>query len=132
MSESIVSEYTNDIPPKGVEPEFTEAIINAKKSLYDNTVYQPQLGTEKAQNLKLLVVYLQYLNILYKNSIIVINNSSVKQADLEKIPKEARQAVKTALNVIYNYFQKADLDKTPYEHFINYHLKENQFLLIDK
>ena len=120
----------NDIPPKGVEPEFTEAIINAKKSIYDNTVYQPQLGTEKAQSLKLLLVYLQCLNILYKNCIVVINNSSVKQEDLEKIPEKAKGAVKAALDVISKYFKK-DIDKTPYEHFINYHLKENQFLLRD-
>ena len=124
------NESMNDIPPKGVEPEFTEAIINAKKSIYDNTVYQPQLGTEKAQSLKLLVVYLQCLNILYKNCIVVINKSSVKQEDLEKIPEEAKGAVKAALDVISKYFKK-DIDKTPYEHFINYHLKENQFLLRD-
>ena len=124
------NESMNDIPPKGVEPEFTEAIINAKKSIYDNTVYQPQLGTEKAQSLKLLVVYLQCLNILYKNCIVVINNSSVKQEDLEKIPEKAKGAVKAALDVISKYFKK-DIDKTPYEHFINYHLKENQFLLRD-
>ena len=120
----------NDIPPKGVEPEFTEAIINAKKSIYDNTVYQPQLGTEEAQSLKLLVVYLQCLNILYKNCIVVINNSSVKQEDLEKIPEKAKGAVKAALDVISKYSEK-HIDKTPYEHFINYHLKENQFLLRD-
>lgn len=124
------NESMNDIPPKGVEPEFTEAIINAKKSIYDNTVYQPQLGTEKAQSLKLLLVYLQCLNILYKNCIVVINNSSVKQEDLEKIPEKAKGAVKAALDVISKYFKK-DIDKTPYEHFINYHLKENQFLLRD-
>ena len=118
---------------KGVEKPFIDAIISAKKSLYTNTIIKPKLGTKDAQRLDSLETYLMCLDLLYQNSVKNSKNSSAikpsNQIVLEKIPEDSREIVNTALDVIFHYFKMADLDKIPYQHFIKYHLRENQFLL---
>jgi hypothetical protein len=120
-------------PLKGVEQPFIDAIINAKQSLYKNTITEPELGTKEAQSLNSLTTYLMCLDLLYQNSVKNSKNSSAikpsNQVVLEKIPEKSREIVNTALDVIFHYFKMADLDKIPYQHFIKYHLHENQFLL---
>lgn len=136
MTNEPANEPANDSlnePLKGVEQPFIDAILNAKKSLYKNTINEPKLGTEEAQSLKLLNKYLMCLDLLYQHSVKNSKNSSAikpsNQIVLEKIPENSREIVNTALDVIFHYFKMADLDKIPYQHFIKYHLRENQFLL---
>jgi uncharacterized protein YsxB (DUF464 family) len=123
----------SDIPPQEVDKEFSDSIINAKKSLYENIVNNRKLDDKNAQSLKLLVVYLKSLQKLYTISIQYSQNTEdvIHSRNVDVFPEESREAIKLALECIFKSFKNTYNDTSKYEKYIQYHLKENQFLLQD-
>lgn len=121
----------NDIPPPGVEDEFRNAMLDAKKSLNFTIIDGPELETRNAQDIKLVNKYVNTLNKLYILSIDAQRGVDVVNAkNMDAFPADSREKVKIALNFITDYFKKLSVaDRIPYENYIRNSFKENQFLL---
>ena len=133
MSDSEDYEFGREvIENEGVDEEFRNAILNAKKSLNNNIIDGPELYN--TQDLNVLNDYIKSLNNLYILSIDAqkgVNVINTKNLDL--FPPESKNEIKIALHHIMNIFKnKSIVDIIPYENYIWNSFKENQFVLTDK
>jgi hypothetical protein len=121
----------NEIPPPGVEDEFRNAMLDAKKSLNFTIIDGPELETRNAQDIKLVNKYVNTLNKLYILSIDAQKGIDVVNVkNMDAFPADSREKVKIALNFITDYFKNLSVaDRIPYENYIRNSFKENQFLL---
>jgi hypothetical protein len=132
MSDSEDYEFGREvIENEGVDEEFRNAILNAKKSLNNNIIDGPELYN--TQDLNVLNDYIKSLNNLYILSIDAqkgINVINTKNLDL--FPPESKNEIKIALHHIMNIFKnKSIVDIIPYSNYIWNSFKENQFVLND-
>lgn len=114
----------NEVSPPQISEEFTDKILGAKHSLYENIVLAPPMETDEAQSTELLQKYLNNLNDVYVLSLNA-ENSSVSDDVLAQFPKESIPAIKTALTWITDFFSKNRApDTIPYKDFIrnSYHV----------
>jgi hypothetical protein len=121
----------NELPPPDVNDTFRENVLNVKHILYDNTVLKPELGTYKAQSNKVLYEYLKDINQVY---VLCLNaqKGNVNDADLSKLPVEARQPLKQVLTYLADYFKKNRVpDTIPYEDYVRKSFKEYQFVQVN-
>lgn len=121
----------NEIPPPEVDKEFREAILEAKKSLNNNIINGPELGTREAQSLNNINEYVKALNEIYLLSLNAQKGINIiNEKNLNLFPPESKEKVELALKFIMDYFTKLDfVDRIPYENYVRNSFKENQFLL---
>lgn len=121
----------NDTPFSHIDQEFKTAVLNAKKVLYNDIIFGPDIGTPEAQNMNLIHHYLNSLNELYKLSLYAkkgINVINTKNLDL--FPYRSRESIIIALNAIMNY-KKNSVEDILYEDYISNCYKNYQFILND-
>lgn len=119
----------NETPLPELDSEFRESILNAKHSLYDNIVLLPELGTEQAQNPKVIVAYMTNLNNFYELSKKAQAANHNATLDLSGFPEKSRAQIKLALDWISNYFSKNKIpDTIPYKDYIRNSLHDYQFV----
>jgi hypothetical protein len=121
----------NDIAPPDINPEFRQALLDAKNALYQSIINGPDIGTKDAQDNKLLKKYINSLNNLYILSLSAENGIKIINDDnLSKFPENTRDKIRIALEYITNYFQKLSVvDKIPYDNHIRNSFKTYQFKL---
>ena len=118
----------NEEPLEDINPEFVNNILNVKHSLYDNTILEPEVETNKAQNNEVLQSYLDKINKVYMLAI-TAQNGKRNAYQLEIFPKDTRQIIQTTLQWIEDYFSKNQIpDTIPYSDFIRKSLHEYQFV----
>jgi hypothetical protein len=119
----------NETPLPEVDSEFRDSVLKAKHSLYDNIVLAPELGTNNAQNPKIIITYMTNLNNFYelsKRAQTQFDNNSV---DLSVFPEKSRKEIKLVLDWISNFFTKNKVpDTIPYTHYIRNSLHDYQFV----
>jgi hypothetical protein len=121
-------EVMNETPPQGVDDEFKKKVRVAKRSLYQNIVLAPQLGTKNAQNNQILNQYLNKLNSLY---VMAINAQSGRfvEGELSSFPAPTQAAIKDMIHAIMKSFKENNVpDVIPYADYIKKMLHEYQFL----
>ena len=95
-----------DDPLPELNPEFRENVLKVKHSLYNNIVLSPDLGTNGAQDNKVLQDYLEKLNKIYIMSITSENGKKIPENALIIFPEESRNVIRTTLDWILDFFQK--------------------------
>lgn len=124
--------YENEKEPLDIDDNFKNNILNVKHSLYDNIVLAPQLGTSKAQSNEVLQEYLNRLNDVYIMSVNAQNGLNVNENMLSIFPEQSRDAIKTSLNWIVDYFKKNRIpDTIPYSDYIKKSFHDYQFIQKD-
>lgn len=118
----------NDTPFSKIDDNFKNALLNAKKSLYNSIIFEPDIGTDEAQSIKLINEYLKNLNELYKLALSA--KKGIVPKDLDLFPYNSRESIGIALNVISMFF-KNNSDTTQYDDFISNCYKDYQFILND-
>lgn len=120
---------TNETPIPEVDREFRESVLKAKHSLYDNIVLSPELGTNEAQNPKVLVTYMTNLNNFYELSKRAQSRFDNDSVDLSTFPENSQQQIRMVLDWISNYFSKNKIpDTIPYTDYIRNSLHDYQFV----
>jgi hypothetical protein len=118
----------NETPPRGVSEEFKKKVRMAKRSLYQNIVLAPQLGTKNAQNNQILNQYLNKLNSLYVMAINAQRGRFV-EVELSSFPPPTQEAIKDMIHDIIKLFKENNVpDTVPYNDYIRKMLHEYQFL----
>jgi hypothetical protein len=121
----------NEIPPPTINEDFTNIILNVKHNLYDNIVLSPKLGSNDAQNNKVLEKYLKNVNDVYILSLDAENGRELNDIDnkLKKFPKESREIIKQLLIWIKDFFSKNQIpDTIPYSDYIRKSFHDYQFV----
>jgi len=117
----------NEEPPMDIDENFKKNIVNLKRTLYENTVLSPELGTSQAQTTEVLNEYLNHVNNVYNLSINAQNGKI--NNNLNKFPKETRELISNLLIWIADYFKKNEVvDTIPYVSFIYKSFKEYPFV----
>lgn len=117
----------NEEPPMDIDENFKKNIVNLKRTLYENTVLSPELGTSEAQTTEVLNEYLNHVNNVYNLSINAQNGKI--NNNLNKFPKETRELISNLLIWIADYFKKNEVvDTIPYVSFIYKSFKEYPFV----
>lgn len=118
----------NETAPQGVNEEFKKKVRSAKRSLYQNIVLAPQLGTKNAQNNQILNTYLNKLNNMYVMAINAQRGRFV-EAELSSFPQPTQELIKDMIQAIIKFFKENNVpDTVPYNHYIKKMLHEYQFL----
>jgi hypothetical protein len=118
----------NETSPQGVNEEFKKKVRSAKRSLYQNIVLAPQLGTKNAQNNNILNIYLNKLNSLY---VMAINAQSGRfvESELSTFPSQSQAPIKDMIHIIITFFRENNVpDTIPHTDYIRKMLHEYQFL----
>jgi hypothetical protein len=119
----------NETPLPEVDKEFRESVLKAKHSLYDNIVLAPELGTQDAQNPKIIVTYMANLNNFYELSKRAQTRADNNNIDLSVFPEQSRQQIRMVLDWISNYFRNNNIpDTIPYTYYIRNSLHDYQFV----
>lgn len=117
----------NEEPPPDIDENFKKNVLNLKHEIYENTVLSPDLGTEEAQNNKVLEDYLENINkvyILCKNA----QNGNISN-NLNQFPKETRELIHNLLIWIADYSKNNQVvDTIPYVDYIQKSFKEHPFV----
>jgi hypothetical protein len=121
----------NEAPLPGIDSEFREAILEVKKSLNNNIINGPELGTREAQSINRVNDYIKALNEMYVLSLNAQKGINViNDKNLSLFPVESKEKIEIALKFIMEYFKKLDIaDRIPYESYVKNSFKDNQFLL---
>jgi hypothetical protein len=118
----------NEIPPEGVSEDFKKKVRLAKRSLYQNIVLAPRLGTKNAQDNQILNQYLNKLNSMY---VLAINAQSGRfvEGELSSFPAPTQAYIKDMVHAIIKSFKENNVpDVIPYRDYIRKMLHEYQFL----
>lgn len=118
----------NEVAPPTIDDKFRKDVLSIKHIIYDNTVLSPELGTDDAQNNKILGSYLKNMNEVY---ILCVNaqRGKIDYNKLNKLPNNVQDLLKKLLLWISDYFRKNTIpDTIPYEDYINKTFKEYQFI----
>jgi hypothetical protein len=117
----------NEESPMDIDENFKNNVVNLKRTLYENTVLSPELGTSKAQTTEVLNEYLNHINNI---NILCLNAQNGKiNNNLNKFPKETRELISNLLIWITDYFKKNEVvDTIPYASYINKSFKEYPFV----
>jgi len=111
-------EEENNVPPRGLDPEFCKRIQNMKWRLYQIIILSPELDTPNAQNNELIQMYVNQLEDLYR----FLENAQrggVVEKDLIKFPSELRSENLSVAEWIKNYFrQNGPADTLPYRDYL--------------
>ena len=118
----------NDTPLSKIDDNFKNALLTAKKNLYDSIIFAPDVGTHDAQSMELVNQYLKSLNELYKLALSA--KKGMVHKDLDLFPYNSRESIGIALNVISMFF-KNNSDTVQYDDFISNCYKDYQFILND-
>jgi hypothetical protein len=121
-------EEENNVPPRGLDPEFCKRIQNMKWRLYQIIILSPELDTPNAQNNELIQMYVNQLEDLYR----FLDNAQrvgVVEKDLIKFPSELRSENLSMAEWIKKYFkQNGPADTLPYRDYLNTTLRVYPFV----
>ena len=116
-------------PLPELNPEFRENVLKVKHSLYNNIVLSPNLGTDGAQDNKVLQDYLEKLNKVYIMSITSENGKKIPDEALLIFPEETRKLIRSTLDWILDFFNKNHISLTvPYSEHIRKSFHDYQFV----
>jgi uncharacterized membrane protein YheB (UPF0754 family) len=117
----------NEELPTDIDENFKKNVLNLKHEIYENTVLSPDLGTEEAQNNKVLEDYLENINNVY---ILCRNAQKGKISNnLNQFPKETRELINNLLIWIADYSKNNQVvDTIPYVDYIQKSFKEHPFV----
>lgn len=111
--------------------EFKNALINAKRKLYEANVSSDKIPTDMKQSPELLTKYRKDLEKFYIYSVNLQNRSAVS-VDINEFPEETRDSIQLSLNIIKDFFNRNSIPETiPYSSFIRGILKEYPYIQRD-
>jgi|LauGreDrversion4_2_1035121.scaffolds.fasta_scaffold11122_5 hypothetical protein len=122
------SDLENNVPPRGMDPEFCRRIQNMKWKLYESIVLGPETETDNAQNNQLIQIYVNTLEKLYR-FLERAQHGGVVERDLLSFPAEMRSENLSVANWVKNYFKKnGPIDTIPYSDYLNTTLRVYPFI----
>ncbi len=122
------SDQENNVPPKGVDPEFCRRIQNMKWRLYEKTVLGPETETDNAQNNELIQIYVNLLEQLYR-FLERAQNGGIAERDLLSFPADIRSENLSVATWVKNYFKKnGPADTLPYRDYLTTTLRVYPFV----
>lgn len=123
-------EEERDVSPwPEMDQGFVNNVVQVKHSLYENTVLSPELGTNDAQDDKVLQDYLNQLNRVYVMSIQAQNGKTFSKESLRMFPKETQDVLYQTLTWIADFFGRNQLSKTiPYADYLRKSFHDYQFV----
>ena len=119
----------NHEPLPDIDKTFRDNVLKIKHSLYDTIVLSPELGTDDAQNKKVLQDYLDKLNKVYILSVYAENGKNPSENVIRLFPESSREAIRVTLNWIIDFFNKNNIpDTIPYSDYIRKSFHDYQFV----
>jgi hypothetical protein len=116
-------------PLPELNPDFRKNVLQVKHSLYNNIVISPELGTDHAQDNKVLQDYLEKLNKVYIMSISAENGKKIPDHALLIFPEESRNMIRATLDWILDFFNSNHISETvPYSDHIRKSFHDYQFV----
>ena len=117
----------NEEPPMDIDGGFKNKVVNLKRTLYENTILSPELGTSQAQTTEVLNEYLNHINNI--NTLCLDAQNGKISNNLNKFPKETRELISNLLIWIADYFKKNEVvDTIPYASYIHKSFIEYPFV----
>ena len=118
----------NDQPPKGIDGDFSNRVLDLKHKIYDETVLSPNIDEESAQKDELVDNYLKHINKVYVLAV-VSQNGKKNARNLDEFPKGAQESIQKALDWLEMFFSKNRTpDTIPYVHYIRNQLHVYPFV----
>ena len=92
----------NEEPPPDVDENFKKSVSNLKHTIYEATVLSPDLGTEEAQNNRVLEDYINVLNNV-NNLSKQAQKGKINKNELNQFPKEIQEPINNLLTSITDH-----------------------------
>ena len=127
-------EYENDENDEKlknpVRDKLYKKIIQLKKEIYNSIIFTPNLDTKNAQNPRLIQVYLNNLNTLYKIMYDISNGNYIYNKHvISTFPINTHGIINETINEIIAFFKQNQIhDTTPLSDFIVRYMKETPFI----